>query len=188
MTDPKNVKRELARLPDVSDLCEPAGDLFGTNGAAFSECRTWRYLLWRVWDDRRRALMVIALNSSTGSYVKNDPTIRRCTNFAKDWGYGGLYMTNLFGFCTKDPRVLKRAADPIGPVNDAVLLRMADTAGGILVAWGTHGTFLDRGDTVRQMLRERGKEVLTLGLTKNRQPTHPLYIPRNRVPIKLEEA
>lgn len=179
---------KLVRPPDVSDLCIPAGDLFGTNGAAFSSCRTWRYLLWRVWDDRRRALMVIGLNSSTADELTNDKTIRRCIDFGKRWGYGGLYMTNLFGFCTKDPKVLKRAADPIGPANDAVLLRTADTARGILVAWGTHGTFRDRGDAVRRMLRERGKEVLTLGLTKNRQPTHPLYIPRDRVPIKLEVA
>lgn len=176
------------RLPDVRELCEPAGDLFGTSGAAFSACRTWRYLLWRVWDARRKSIMIIGLNPSTADESRDDQTIRRCVGFARSWGYGGLYMTNLFGFRTRSPAVLKRADNPIGPANDEVLLRTADAARGILAAWGAHGTFRDRGDVVSRMLREKGKAILTFGLTKNRQPKHPLYIPRDRVPVNLVEA
>lgn len=176
------------KRPELEGVCEVSGDLFGTTGAAFSECWTWRYLLWRVWDHRRRALMIAGLNPSTADEETDDPTIRRCIDFGKRWGYGGLYMVNLFAFRATDPADMKRAADPIGPANDAVILRTVEASQGILAAWGTQGVFRERGDAVRRLLRKQGREVLTLGLTKNRQPTHPLYIPRDRIPVKLVEV
>jgi sec-independent protein translocase protein TatC len=36
--------------------------------------------------------MFIGLNPSTADEVKNDPTVRRCINFAITWGYGGLII------------------------------------------------------------------------------------------------
>ena len=44
-------------------------------------------------------ILFIGLNPSTADETKNDPTIRRCINFAKDWGYGGVMIANLFAFC-----------------------------------------------------------------------------------------
>lgn len=47
--------------------------------------------------------MFIGLNPSTADESKDDPTIRRCIRFAKDWGYGGLLMMNAFAFRATDP-------------------------------------------------------------------------------------
>lgn len=40
--------------------------------------------------------MVIGLNPSTADETRDDPTIRRCTGYARLWRFGGLLMTNLF--------------------------------------------------------------------------------------------
>ena len=38
------------------------------------------------------------LNPSTADAQTNDPTIRRCLQFAQAWGYGTLEVVNLFAF------------------------------------------------------------------------------------------
>lgn len=53
------------------------------------------------------------LNPSTADENVDDPTIRRCINFAKDWGYGGMYVGNLFAFRTAYPKELKEAGFPV---------------------------------------------------------------------------
>lgn len=66
------------------------------SGAEFSDCRTYRYALWRKWDWQGFAnqVMFIGLNPSTADETEDDPTIRRCIRFAKDRGFGGLMMMN----------------------------------------------------------------------------------------------
>jgi len=56
--------------------------------AKLSSCRNYRFALWRTWDDSKPFAMIIGLNPSTADEVENDPTIIRCINFAKSWGYG----------------------------------------------------------------------------------------------------
>jgi hypothetical protein len=67
--------------------------------AKFSACRKYRYALWRNWDGSKPYAMIIGLNPSTADENENDPTITRCINFAKSWGYGGVCVTNLFAYC-----------------------------------------------------------------------------------------
>ena len=75
--------------------------------AVFSDCRKYRYALWRVWDESKPVAVFIGLNPSTADEVNDDPTVKRCVNFAQEWGYGGLCMANLFAFMATDPEVLK---------------------------------------------------------------------------------
>ena len=66
--------------------------------AIFSPDRIHRYGLWRIWDDALPKVLFIGLNPSTADELKNDPTIRRCIGYAKDWGYGGYIMGNIYCF------------------------------------------------------------------------------------------
>ena len=77
------------------------------SGAIFSSCRKYRYALWRNWDETKPCVMIIGLNPSTADENENDPTITRCINFAKSWGYGGVCVTNLFAYCATVPSDMK---------------------------------------------------------------------------------
>lgn len=157
-------------------------ELFLRNSALFSDDRIYRYELWRIWDDSKPYAMFIGLNPSTADEVKNDPTVRRCIRFSMDWGYGALCMTNIFAYRATDPRVMKRADEPVGPENDSTLVKIASGAGIIIGAWGNHGSYMDRDRRVLDIL----PEIHHLGLTMRGKPKHPLYLPSNTVPEKME--
>jgi hypothetical protein len=148
-----------------------------TRSAVFSPCRRYRYELWRRWEDGPYC-MFIGLNPSTADSKKDDPTIRRCTRFAHDWGYAALCMTNLFAFQTPDPKILMAAEDPIGPENNGTLQRVAAGAGIVIAAWGTYGRYLRRGVTVATML----PDLHCLHQTKDGMPGHPLYLRADLMP------
>jgi hypothetical protein len=147
--------------------------------AEFSPCRTYRYLLTRKWDVRKYSAMFIGLNPSTADENIDDPTIRRCIQYAKDWGYGGLIMANLFAFRATDPSVMMDADDPIGSDNDYWLRDAASRAGIGVAAWGVHGKLLKRNQHVLNMV----PGLHYLRLTKDGHPGHPLYLPKNLKPI-----
>lgn len=146
--------------------------------AIFSSCRTFRYALMRWWDDRLGSAVFIGLNPSTADETTDDPTIRRCVRFARDWGYGGVVMANLFAFRATKPADMKRAADPVGPQNDRWLKTITAPAGITVAAWGNHGTFRARDMAVRDL----GMPLHYLRLTKAGQPEHPLYLPASLEP------
>lgn len=150
------------------------------SGANFSRCRRYRYTLWRRWDGERPLAMIIGLNPSTADATRDDPTIRRCIGFARDWGYGGLIVTNVFAYRATYPADLKAAPDPVGPRNDAWIRRMALQAELIVAAWGNDGAWLERSAHLRKMLAGRLK---CLRLNAAGEPAHPLYLPRVLRPI-----
>lgn len=151
-------------------------------GADISDCGTYRYRLWRTWNPEQPALAWIMLNPSTADATDDDPTVRRCIGFAKDWGYGGIVVGNLFALRSTDPSVLKEHPDPVGPRNDDVLRELVDGAGDIVAAWGTKGTIQNRGQEVRQML---DGDLIALDTTKDGHPVHPLYQPADAEPEVL---
>lgn len=144
------------------------------SGAEFSECRTWRYVLWRRWDWKGYAnqVMFIGLNPSTADEREDDPTIRRCIRFAKDWGYGGLLMMNAFAFRATDPKDMKAAIDPIGPGNNEALAYRRTQVGLIVAAWGSHCT----PEREKEVCEVIGRPIHCLGRTKDGRPKHPLYL------------
>lgn len=159
----------------------------------FSPCRQYRYTLWRLWDfeygENTRGevqppyAMFIGLNPSTADETKDDPTIRRCIAFAKQWGYGALCMTNLFAFRATSPKVMKQQDNPAGIDNQHHLLQCGSKAGIIVAAWGTNGSHQNRDLTVQDWLHKIGLTLHCLRTTKHGFPEHPLYVPRNTKPI-----
>lgn len=153
------------------------------SGASFSRCGTYRYALWRVWDEAAPLLNVIGLNPSTADATRDDPTIRRCVAFARRWGYGGVVVTNLFAFRAIRPVTLARAPDPVGPRNDRVLSRHATRADGVLAAWGAKGSLRGRDAAVLAALR--GRPLWSLGRTSTGAPRHPLYVRADALPLRF---
>ena len=66
--------------------------------AILSEDRKYCYILSRTWDETKPTVLFIGLNPSTADEKTDDPTIRKCINYAKCWGYGKILMANLFAF------------------------------------------------------------------------------------------
>ena len=82
-------------------------------GAKFSPCKKYRLQLWRIWDDKLPKIMFIMLNPSYADAHHDDPTIRRCINFAKNWGYGGFYVGNIYPLISTKPKLLLQSFQPI---------------------------------------------------------------------------
>jgi hypothetical protein len=149
-------------------------------GAVFSPCRRWRYLLWRRWDAAKPVANFLMLNPSTADEVKLDPTCARARDYAERWGYGALIVTNVFGWRSTDPAKMKAAKDPVGPGNDAAIVKAADESSITVCAWGNHGLFLERSTKVKSLLKDR--QLFVLRLNGNGEPAHPLYLPGKLTP------
>lgn len=144
--------------------------------AVYSDCEAYRYSLTRVWDETGSRVLFIMLNPSKATEVQNDPTVERCERRARVLGFGGFRVMNIFAWRETDPRLLRAAADPVGPENDRLLLEALPWADTVIAGWGVHGEHLGRGPQVEALLRATGAEVHCLGLSKAGHPRHPLYI------------
>ena len=149
--------------------------------ANFSRCRTYRYALWRSWDEHKPYAMMIGLNPSTADEVEDDPTLIRCINFAKSWGYGGVCMTNLFAYRATDPNDMKAAADPVGASNNRWLTRLAKEAGIVVAAWGNDGSYLNRASQIKNKI----PNLYCLKMNKSGEPAHPLYLRAELKPVLM---
>lgn len=154
------------------------------NDAIFSDDRTYRYALWRIWEPSifeqdKGMVMFIGLNPSTANEIINDPTITREIGFAKSWGYSGLIKTNLFAFRSPKPKIMKAAINPVGPDNNAWLKNLSRVADLIMAAWGVDGHYNNRDEIVCNMI----DNLHCLSLTKEGFPGHPLYLKKDLRPI-----
>lgn len=152
----------------------------GISGALFSEGNRYRYALWRKWEIGGDNLLFIGLNPSTANDVRDDPTIRRMINFAKGWGFSGLFVGNLFSIVSADPLVLHFATSvefPDGP-NDVAIKRMRELCTLVIVGWGVYAkkVSIKRPAAVLDLV---GEPIYCLKTTKVGEPSHPLYLPAN---------
>jgi len=150
-------------------------------GAIIDPTGQYRYTLWRICNHDLPMVLFIMLNPSTADENVDDATIRRCIGFAKAWGYGSLEVVNLFAYRATDPRQLKVANDPVGPDNDAYILREASRADRIILAWGTNGTLLGRNRKVYSLVARYKPECIDISLDGH--PKHPLYLSANQEPF-----
>lgn len=164
-------------------------DLFGNNcfkSAILSTCGTYRYQLDRTWSDDRPACFIM-LNPSTADAENDDPTIRRCIDFAQRWECGGIKVVNLFALRSTDPKVLVKVADPIGPDNDLYIRAAILACYPVVCAWGAEKFAYPRGVEVNNLILRLGLPWgMCLGMTRERAPRHPLYVPANTelIPFK----
>lgn len=124
------------------------GELFGgapdamDGGAVLSACGRYRYHLWRVWDTARPQVAWVMLNPSKADATVDDLTLKKCMGFARQWGYGGVHIVNLYAWRHKDPEVLAsfvaEGGDGVGPENEAHLRAAMERTTLVVCAWGGH--------------------------------------------------
>lgn len=154
--------------------------------ATYSDCERYRYALRRVWDAQGARVLFIMLNPSKATEQQNDPTVERCEQRARQLGFGGFCVANIFAWRETHPKLMRQADDPIGPENDAEVLKACGWADTVICGWGTHGAHLSRGHEVEHKLRSNDVRLHHLGLTKGGQPKHPLYIAYATQPISWD--
>lgn len=150
-------------------------------GAVFSPCGDYRYALWRNWHPAGSRLLVVGLNPSTADGERDDPTSRRCIAFARQWGFGSLWLANLYAWRSPRPSDLRHPADPVGPLNDHWLSCLARESDAILVAWGAKGARQSRARAVLEGPLS-GYRLTCLGRCRSGAPRHPLYLKRDTCP------
>ena len=148
-------------------------------GAVLSEDRKYRYALWRIWEIEKPRVLFVCLNPSDADEFKDDPTLIRCINFAKSWGYGGVVTANLFAYRVTCPKELKKVKRPVGSENDKWLRILSKKAEMIVGGWGNHGLYMNRSEEIVQMI----PRIHCLFTNKSGQPSHPLYLPKNSNPV-----
>lgn len=154
--------------------------------AHYSDCERYRYDLTRVWDTQGRKVAFVMLNPSTATEVQNDPTVERCERRARALGYGAFRVCNIFAWRDTDPKLMRKATEPIGTANDQAIIEACIWADTVVAAWGTHGEHLARGPAVETLMRNAGKPLHHLGLSKAGHPKHPLYISYETQPVVWE--
>lgn len=165
----------MKRRADLSGLVEKT--------AWLSSCGRYRHALGRHWDRSRGFVLFIGLNPSTADAETDDPTIRRCIRFARDWGYGGLEMCNLFDWRATDPKRLPRMEIAVSDKNDPTLRCRVQAAAMVIAAWGNVPFAKARIDTVFRTAFSDEKRWHALRLTKHGFPWHPLYVRADAKPV-----
>lgn len=158
--------------------------------ARLSEDGVYRWTLHRIWGSPANLLTFIMLNPSTADALKDDPTIVRCTNFARDMGHDGIVVVNLYAYRATKPADLWLAPEPSGGWRNDDTLRKALTKAAfhgspVIAAWGANA----KPDRVGWLLRQPGaKRLSALHVTKAGAPGHPLYLPATSRPSAWPEA
>lgn len=88
-----------------------------------------------------------------------------------------MIITNVFAYRSTNPKMLWAVKDPVGPENDAAILRVMLHCDSVVVGWGSIGAaFPTRIQVVRSILEKKGQDIMCLGTTKGMAPRHPLYL------------
>ncbi|KXK56266.1 MAG: hypothetical protein UZ05_CHB002000279 [Chlorobi bacterium OLB5] len=159
-------------------------ELFDNNkysGAEFSEDRKYRYKLWRIWDESKNKVQFIGLNPSSANETEPDNTLTRCINFAKSWGFGGMFMTNLFAYVSTDPKKLITSDEDLFK-NNRVLLEVSVECEMTVFCWGCFKEAKLRAKDIIELF----DEPFCIRKTKSGNPEHPLYLPGNLKPIRYK--
>lgn len=151
-------------------------DITMRKAARISECGRYRYTLGRSWGRGRGMLLWVMLNPSTADANADDPTIRRCVDFSKRWGYAEMVVVNLFAYRSSNPGALTGVCGgAVGADNDRTIIEVGLRARDTVAAWGNHGGLMGRDLAVLPDL----ESPKCLGVTKGGFPCHPLYVPRD---------
>lgn len=167
-------------------LVKPEPQLGWTaQGAIFSPCMHFRYALWRQWSPDLPTIAFCMLNPSIADAFILDPTVTRCVNYAKEWGYGELIVLNIFAFRSTDPAALYDFINPIGCNNDFYISQVYNKVDKVIMGFGNHGELIGRG---REVLARIRSKAYYLKLNKSGLPSHPLYLKADLGPRKFENA
>lgn len=147
--------------------------------ALFSRDKQYRYRLSRQWDVQKPMILFIMHNPSTADAFKEDRTLTRIINYAKDWGYGGLYVGNLFPYCSIKPQINKTLPQAIIQRNQKHIKAMHQKVSITVLAWGNK-------QNIPKWIKKNIPNPYCIIQNKQNIPKHPLYLKKNLKPTPFD--
>ena len=143
-----------------------------------SRADAWRFALGK---SGKRPLLTIALNPSTATREKSDPTVARVEEVARRNGFDGFVMLNLYPVRATDYRELSPKVNGaaykanLGTIEELVARQVQPT---VWAAWGAcvehHRYFEQARDELLERLQKYGPAWVRFGeLTRSGHPRHP---------------
>ena len=153
-------------------------------GALISEDDTYRYKLWRIWDNKKPIVLYIMLNPSIADDNIDDPTIKTLIRISQNNGFGGFYVGNLSPYRATNPTELNSLTiDELIPVeNYSHIEEMIKNTSLHILAHGDHRIL----KLLKTPFTDRFSSVIWYRLKQSKQgnPRHPLYLKSDVKPEK----
>lgn len=147
----------------------------------------YRYWWHRKFEDGNGVTVFGMLNPSKADSERNDPTSRRCVDFAQTWNTRAVVLVNLYAAIATEPDEMYEMDDAVGKMNwqyiDLACKLVKKEGGQFVVAWGGHPLAKLRSSAMLSRLQSAGVIPMHMGLIQNGAPRHPLYTPAN---VELE--
>lgn len=141
-------------------------------GAILSDCKKYRFLLWRTWNRDLPKVLFIGLNPSTANAVNDDPTTKKIGFIAKHNNYGGFIIGNCFPRIATKPAELKnleRLSE-----NDKWLTIAKNHSVDVVFVWGNFPIVYEQKRNLK--LKSLFPNSKVLAYNKSGSPKHPLYL------------
>ena len=103
----------------------------------FSDCRTERYLLRKVWDESKPMVSLIMTNPSTANAVTIDMTVHYSICNLYKLGYGGVDILNMTSIIST--KIDTKSDISLTDANVAQILKSAEKSDKVIIAWGKIG-------------------------------------------------
>ena len=143
----------------------------------FSENRKHRYLLRREWDSKKARATVLMTNPSTADLHSMDYTTLYILNNLLKLDFGSVDIVNLVSTCTTK-MVLKELTGKLEETNVQQIIKSAEAADKVIVAWGKGGEGSQKLAQMQRELLERlrpfEKKLHLIGDGMGRAGFHPL--------------
>ena len=140
-----------------------------------------------------RPLICIGVNPSTAEPGNLDPTLRQVKNRAKQLGYDGWIMLNLYPQRATDPNDLSEHLNIFGAIENLEQIEKVLKRYNPVNIWAAWGTLINKRpyllaclDGIVSIVSEMCKSPVTIvqwhtigKRSKDGHPHHPLYLPKN---------
>jgi len=155
-----------------------------TKEAIFSEDKKYRYFISRIWDPAADKILFIMINPSTATKEEDDKTMKKVMEISDKWNFGGVYVGNLYPYCSTKPSELKSIQIPseIYQENKRHIQEMVSKSTMIVYAWGTKGPD-ERQQEPEWLKNIVNRDVYCINLSVKGVPMHPNQWGPNVKPI-----
>lgn len=142
----------------------------------------YRYKAVYRWGDGAIVLWLMC-NPSVASEVCLDPTLAKCGEYARLWGYDGFAVANACAYRSTSPAGLLTVDDPVGPRNHEAILELAAGVAQIIIGHGKlPGKLQIHARRAVGLLLKAGYLLHALDFNADGSPRHPLFLRKTLTP------